>query len=76
MQEAGGLGVDRVLLLDGLSPGLADLATEGAADDLRGRELGRLTAELEAAKTMTLRGVRCTGGPVWRFAGAPPRRMR
>ncbi len=56
-----------------LARAIASLATEGAAQDLRGRELDRLLAELEAGRTATLRGVRCAGGDEWRFTPAPPR---
>ena len=40
----------------------------------RGEEIGRLLATLEGGGTATLAGVKCVGGPVWRFAAAPPRR--
>ena len=50
------------------------LGTEGQPGDLKGRELDRLMAELEAGKTATLRGVRCAGGPDWRFTRAAKRR--
>lgn len=40
----------------------------------RGAELARLLATLEAGGTATLSGLKCTGGPLWRFAPAPPRR--
>lgn len=53
---------------------IEELGTEGEPDDLRGRELDRLTAELEAGRTATLRGVRCQGGAEWRFVPARPRR--
>jgi tRNA(Ile)-lysidine synthase len=49
------------------------LATEGRFD-LRGSELDRLLATLSEGGSATLRGVSCSGGPVWRFAKAPPRR--
>lgn len=51
-----------------------ELGTEGEPDDLRGRELDRLIAELEAGRTATLRGVRCEGGITWRFTRARARR--
>ena len=50
------------------------LASEGAAD-LRGREIDRIIAVLEAASQATLRGVLCSGGAEWRFTPAPPRRV-
>jgi tRNA(Ile)-lysidine synthase len=53
---------------------IEELGTEGEPEDLRGRELDRLIAELEAGRTATLRGVRCEGGAEWRFAPAPRRR--
>lgn len=40
----------------------------------RGGELDRLMIGLFDGKTATLAGVRCTGGPFWLFALAPPRR--
>ena len=40
----------------------------------RGEEVTRLLATLAAAGTATLAGVRCSGGALWRFAPAPPRR--
>jgi tRNA(Ile)-lysidine synthase len=53
---------------------IEELGTEGEPGDLRGRELDRLIAELEAGRSATLRGVRCQGGSDWRFATARPRR--
>jgi tRNA(Ile)-lysidine synthase len=53
---------------------IEELGTEGQPGDLKGRELDRLIAELKAGKTATLRGVRCSGGPEWRFTRAPSRR--
>jgi tRNA(Ile)-lysidine synthase len=52
---------------------IEELGTEGEPDDLRGRELDRLIAELESGRTATLRGVRCQGGNEWRFSRAAPR---
>ena len=40
----------------------------------RGEELSRLRAKLEGGGSATLAGVKAEGGPVWRFAAAPPRR--
>ena len=51
-----------------------ELGTEGVPEDLRGRELDRLIADLQAGRTTTLRGVRCQGGRDWRFTPAPARR--
>jgi tRNA(Ile)-lysidine synthase len=51
-----------------------ELGTEGEPGDLKGRELDRLIEALEAGKTATLRGVRCSGGPEWRFTRAARRR--
>ncbi len=51
-----------------------ELGTEGQPGDLKGRELDRLIAKLEAGKTATLRGVRCAGGLDWRLTRAAKRR--
>lgn len=40
----------------------------------RGDALTRLLAALARGETATLAGVKCTGGPAWTFAPAPPRR--
>ena len=53
---------------------VAELGTEGEPGDLKGREIDRLIADLEAGKTATLRGVRCSGGREWRFTPAAKRR--
>lgn len=53
---------------------IEELGTEGEPGDLRGRELDRLIAELDAGATATLRGVHCKGGAEWRFTRAAPRR--
>jgi tRNA(Ile)-lysidine synthase len=50
------------------------LASEGNAEELRGRELDRLLAVLARGGQATIRGVRCRGGDEWRFTRAPPRR--
>ena len=52
---------------------IAELATEGSSDELRGRELDRLIADLQQCNTTTLRGVLCIGGLDWTFTVAPPR---
>jgi tRNA(Ile)-lysidine synthase len=52
------------------------LAREGKGEDLRGRELDRLLSALRSGRTMTLRGVLCTGGKEWRFIPAPNRTRR
>jgi tRNA(Ile)-lysidine synthase len=49
------------------------LATEGDSQ-LRGPELDRLLEALEAGRTVTMRGVLCSGGDAWRFTKAPARR--
>jgi tRNA(Ile)-lysidine synthase len=49
------------------------LATEGDAD-LRGSELDRLLAALRNGDSATLRGVLCSGGSMWKFTRAAPRR--
>jgi tRNA(Ile)-lysidine synthase len=56
-----------------VSRAIAQLATEGAPGDLRGRELDRLISDLQASRTAALRGVRCSGGLDWRFGAARPR---
>ena len=53
---------------------IEELGTEGEPDDLRGRELDRLVGTLEDGRISTLRGVRCEGGPEWRFSRSRPRR--
>lgn len=50
------------------------LATEGNADDLRGRELERVLGALSRGGKATVRGVLCAGGLEWRFTKAPPRK--
>jgi len=52
---------------------IAELGTEGVPEDLRGRELDRLIADLRGCNTTTLRGVRCMGGAEWRFSRSAPR---
>jgi tRNA(Ile)-lysidine synthase len=52
------------------------LAREGSAEPLRGRELDRLIEKLTAGRSTTLRGVRCSGGDIWRFVPAPNRTRR
>ena len=51
-----------------------ELGTEGPVDELRGRELDRLVAELQGGRPATLRGVRCSGGGEWVFVRAPARK--
>ncbi|MBA3526349.1 MAG: tRNA lysidine(34) synthetase TilS [Pseudomonadota bacterium] len=50
------------------------VATESIGTPLRGREIDRLLELLAAGGTATLRGARCSGGEVWTFSPAPPRR--
>jgi tRNA(Ile)-lysidine synthase len=50
------------------------LATEGQASPLRGGELDRLLSALAGGGSATIRGVRCSGGDLWRFSRAPARR--
>lgn len=50
------------------------LANEGAGAEPRGRELDQLLAALAGGRSVTLRGVLCTGGDEWRFTLAPPRK--
>lgn len=49
------------------------LATEGDAE-LRGPEVDRLIEALQDGRTVTIRGVLCSGGEEWRFTRAPARR--
>jgi tRNA(Ile)-lysidine synthase len=53
---------------------VALLATEGKAAGFRGQEIDELLEALRSGQTATLRGVRCSGGEMWTFAPAPPRR--
>jgi len=55
---------------------VSELASEGAGEELRGRELDRLLATLRSGGTATLRGVRCSGSAEWRFTTAPVRQSR
>ena len=52
---------------------IAKLATEGEAE-LRGPEIDRLLEALESGRTVTIRGVLCSRGDMWRFKKAPARR--
>ena len=42
----------------------------------RGDAVQRLLAALDAGRTATLAGIKCSGGPRWRFSRAPPPRPR
>ncbi len=53
---------------------LAILAELGATAMPRGEEVTRLLKALALGETATLAGVKCSGGPRWRFETAPPRR--
>jgi tRNA(Ile)-lysidine synthase len=66
-------GAPRDILRRIVAMAIARLGNEGEPDDLRGRELDRLLSDLAAARTTTLRGVRCSGGPQWTFSRAAPR---
>jgi tRNA(Ile)-lysidine synthase len=66
-------GAPRDILRRIVAKAIALLGIEGEPDDLRGRELEGLLSALEGAKTTTLRGVRCSGGPRWTFSRAAPR---
>ena len=57
-----------------VSRAVSSLATEGAGDVLRGRELDQLIEVLRDGGTATLRGVLCSGGDEWSFKPAPSRR--
>lgn len=50
------------------------LRTLVAPADPRGEQISALIVSLARGETMTLAGVKCTGGRVWRFEPAPPRR--
>ena len=63
-------GAPKDILRRIVAQAIAQLGNEGEPDDLRGRELDRLLSALEGAKTITLRGVRCSGGPQWTFSRA------
>lgn len=52
---------------------IAELASEGVSNPLRGNELDRLLAVLAEGGRTTLRGVLCIGGETWRFVTAPKR---
>lgn len=52
---------------------LQSLAREGSGEPLRGRELDVLIEKLSSGRSSTLRGVRCSGGEIWRFVPAPNR---
>ena len=75
-QEPDGISLDP----DGLPPELRRrlvlriLAALAPAEPPRGEPLQRLLATLAAGGTATLAGVKCQGGPRWRFTPAPPRR--
>lgn len=45
----------------------------GAGEPPRGEKLATLISRLERRGTATLAGVKCRGGPAWRFELAPPR---
>jgi tRNA(Ile)-lysidine synthase len=57
----------RRLLLESLRAVAADATP-------RGEQLSDLMLRLRAGGTATLAGVKCTGGDIWRFEAAPPRR--
>ena len=67
--DATGLPPEIILRL--LRRALVAIAPEAAP---RGDALTRLAARLATGGTATLAGVRATGGPVWRFTAAHPRR--
>jgi tRNA(Ile)-lysidine synthase len=50
------------------------LALLAAAEPPRGDAVQRLLATLEAGGGATLAGMKCEGGPLWRFTPAPPRK--
>ena len=53
---------------------IAAVGCEGDGSALRGRELDHLLRAIEAGSSTTLRGVLASGGPMWCFRRAPPRR--
>lgn len=52
---------------------ITKIGTEGSANELRRREIDRLIDDLEAGRTATLRGLRCSGGASWHFSRARAR---
>lgn len=66
-------GIPREIRRRVVARAIARLASEGAAGELRGREVDRLLVELAAGRKATLRGVLCSGGKQWRFQPAPVR---
>lgn len=66
-------GIPREIRRRVIARAIASLASEGAAGELRGREVDRLLVELSAGRKATLRGVLCSGGEQWRFQRAPAR---
>jgi tRNA(Ile)-lysidine synthase len=73
MVYAPSAGIPDEILRRILVRAVQSLASEGPGD-LRGRELDPLLRQLRAGETATLRGVRCTGGKLWRFRPAAPRK--
>ena len=53
---------------------ISRLASEGKRNELRGREFDRVLTMLEQGEKTSLRGVLCSGGRIWRFIKAPPRK--
>jgi tRNA(Ile)-lysidine synthase len=53
---------------------LRALRTVDDGDAPRGEQVTALIAGLERGGVVTLAGVKCAGGPAWRFEPAPPRR--
>ena len=53
---------------------ISRLASEGKRNELRGREFDRVLTMLEQGDKTSLRGVLCSGGRIWRFIKAPPRK--
>jgi tRNA(Ile)-lysidine synthase len=66
-------GVPREIRRRVIARAIGRLGSEGAASQLRGREVDRLLVELAAGRKASLRGVLCSGGKQWTFQPAPAR---
>jgi tRNA(Ile)-lysidine synthase len=55
---------------------LRALRSFGVGDSPRGEQVTALVADLGRGRTVTLAGVKGSGGRIWRFEPAPPRRGR
>lgn len=50
------------------------IAALAPAAEVRGDAIARLAVQLQAGRTATLAGIQASGGAIWRFSRAPPRR--